>query len=377
MDDAELLPVDEVVDGAIVVVQPPVLALVGAAANQAAAQGVFASFQARKAPHTRRRHQADLHLFRTFLAQAGVATGDLYTEPEAWRGVTWGLVAGFVEWQLQRGYAIGSVNVRLATVKTYCLLALHAGALDHDAYVRIKAVTGYSHKEGRNVDQRRSRTRTGRKKAVAVSLTGAQARQLKRQPADTPQGRRDTLLMCLLLDHGLRVSEIAGLRVDDFDLAAGTMRFYRPKVDLVQTHELSRDTLRAANAYLLINDAPKTGPLLPGSRKNRQLSTEKMQGGRRKAREMDADVAERPPANNGMTAGAINKRVGFLGKQIGLNGLSPHDCRHYWATSASRGGTDIKSLQDAGGWKSPAMPLRYVESTAVANKGVRLVDEEE
>ncbi len=78
-----------------------------------------------------------------------------------------------------------------------------------------------------------------------------------------------------------------------------------------------------------------------------------------------------------MTAGAINKRVGFLGEQIGVHGLSPHDCRHYWATSATRGGTDLKSLQDAGGWKSPAMPLRYVESQAIANKGVRLADERE
>ena len=378
MDNAELRPLEDIVDGEIVVAQPPDLVLAGAVANRAAARSVFAAFQDRKAPHTRRRHQADLQLFRKYLAQAGVATGDLFTEPDAWHGVTWGLVAGFVEWQLQRGYAIGSVNVRLATVKTYCQLALHAGAIDHDAYVRIKAVTGYSHKEGRNVDQRRPTTRTGRKKAAAVSITGPQARQLKRQPNDTPQGRRDALLMCLLLDHGLRVSEIAGLRVEDFDLAAGAMRFYRPKVDLVQTHELSRDTLRAANAYLLINgDAPKTGPLLPGSRKNRQLSTEKMQGGRRKARDIDAGVVDRAPAENGMTAGAINKRVGFLGQTIGLHGLSPHDCRHYWATSASRGGTDIKSLQDAGGWKSPAMPLRYVESQAVANRGVRLAEERE
>src|SRR5918998_2515397 len=289
MDDAELLPADAVIDGEIVVAQPPALAMAGVVADRVAADSVFASFQARKAPHTRRRHQADLQRFQAYLADAGIAAGDLYTDPAAWSGVTWGLVAGFVEWQLQQGYAIGSVNVRLATVKTYCQLALHAGTLNHDAYIRIKAVKGYSHKEGRNVDQRRATTRTGRKKATAVSITGEQARQLKRQPADTPQGRRDALLMCLLLDHGLRVSEIAGLRVEDFDLAAGTVRFYRPKVDLVQTHELSRDTLRAANAYLLINDAPRTGPLLPGSRKNRQLSTEKMQGGRRKAREMDAD----------------------------------------------------------------------------------------
>ena len=142
MGDAEQLPVDDVIDGEIVVAHRPDLVLAGAVANQAAAGSVFATFQARKAPHTRRRHQADLQLFRTYLAQAGVVTGDLYTEPEAWRGVTWGLVAGFVEWQLQQGYAIGSVNVRLATVKTYCQLALHAGAIDHDAYIRIKAVSG-------------------------------------------------------------------------------------------------------------------------------------------------------------------------------------------------------------------------------------------
>jgi len=31
---------------------------------------------------------------------------------------------------------------------------------------------------------------------------------LKQQP-DTPQGRRDPLLMCILLEHGLRYGEIA------------------------------------------------------------------------------------------------------------------------------------------------------------------------
>ncbi len=29
-------------------------------------------------------------------------------------------------------------------------------------------------------------------------------------------------------------------------------------------------------------------------------------------------------------------------------------------------------LQDAGGWNSPAMPLRYVEKAKIANQGVRL-----
>ncbi|MBC8492724.1 MAG: site-specific integrase, partial [Chloroflexi bacterium] len=51
---------------------------------------------------------------------------------------------------------------------------------------------------------------------------------------------------------------------------------------------------------------------------------------------------------------------------------SAHDCRHYWATQAARSGTPIDRLQDAGGWSSPAMPLRYVEAAKIANEGVRL-----
>ncbi len=373
MDNAELLPTNDVVEGEIIVGHANQLAVAGAAANRAASGTVFAAFQSRKAPHTRRRHQADLNLFREYLLEAGVVTGNLYEDAAAWHGVSWGLVAGFVAWQLQRGYAVGSVNVRLYTVKTYCQLALHAGVIDHAEYAQIKAVSGYSHREGLNIDKTRETTRAGRKKASAVSIKPEQARELKRQPTDTPQGRRDALLMCLLLDHGLRVSEIAGLQIEDFNLTEGIVTFYRPKVDLVQTHQLTADTLRAAMGYFLMGGTARSGPLLIGSRKDRKLSTEKMKGGKRKELPPDGDqagTAQEP----GMTIGAINKRVRFLGELIGLRGLSPHDCRHYWATSATRGGTDIKSLQDAGGWKSPSMPMRYVESQAVANKGVKLID---
>ena len=64
--------------------------------------------------------------------------------------------------------------------------------------------------------------------------------------------------------------------------------------------------------------------------------------------------------------------VAQLGEAMGIKGLSPHDCRHFAATDAIRNGTDIKSLQDFGGWNSPAMPLRYAESAKVANSGVKL-----
>jgi integrase len=68
----------------------------------------------------------------------------------------------------------------------------------------------------------------------------------------------------------------------------------------------------------------------------------------------------------------LRTRVGQLGQACGLDHLSPHDCRHYWATAATRAGTPIKALQDAGGWNSPNMPLRYAESAEIANEGVKL-----
>ena len=40
--------------------------------------------------------------------------------------MTWGLVTGFRDWLLTRGYAIGSVNLHLTTLRTYAGLAMQA-----------------------------------------------------------------------------------------------------------------------------------------------------------------------------------------------------------------------------------------------------------
>jgi integrase len=73
-----------------------------------------------------------------------------------------------------------------------------------------------------------------------------------------------------------------------------------------------------------------------------------------------------------MSERAITGRVAELGARIGVQGLSAHDLRHYWATRAARNGTPLDRLQDAGGWNSPAMPMRYIEAAKIANEGVRL-----
>jgi integrase len=333
------------------------LTLAGQVANDIAARSVFIDYQGRKAANTLRRQAADLALFAQYLSAAKLQPGDFGRDPQAWQGITWGLVEGFARWQLAAGYAVASVNVRLATVKSYARLALKAGALNSTEYALITTVKGYSHKESKRVDEQRQaadvETRKGAKKAAAVSITPEQAARLMAQPV-TAQGRRDALLMALLLEHGLRVGEVAGLAVTDFDLKAGTLTFYRSKVDKTQTHKLTPKTLKAARAYFE-QDAPAMGNLWRASASKRE--------GRQAVGTL---------TRQGMSERALTKRVMTLGQVIGISGLSAHDCRHHWATRAARNNTPIDRLQDAGGWNSPAMPLRYVEAAKVANDGVKL-----
>ena len=341
------------------------LELAGQVANRAAVGHVVEEYLSRKARNTIRTQAAALDLFADYLDAGGdvgatmrrfaaaVATwadaeDNWRPDPAAWRGVTWGIVEGFVKWLLNEGYAVTTVNNRLSVVKVYAKLAMKAGVISTNELQLIKAVSGYSGKEAKRIDERRPVDRVGDKKEEHVSLAPADAAALKDQDLGTPQGRRDALLMCLLLDHGLRVSEVAGLQVTDFDLPVGELRFYRPKVDKVQTHRLTADTLRVARAYFAA-DAPAIGRAILASRKGGEL-------------------VSRP-----MSKRAITKRVRYLGQQLlGLQDLSAHDCRHFWATDAARNGTDPFRLQEAGGWSSLAMPRRYVEDAKVANEGVKL-----
>lgn len=343
---------------ALTVTGQDALILLGQMANQYADGNLFEDFNGRKSANTLRSYKADLGSFAAFLAETTsgavqVDADELQSTPDAWKGVTWGLVAAFQRWLLAQGASVGTINRRLAAVKVYAALAGEAGAIDGQDAGRIaNRLHSYTGKAARNIDRERTNagiaTRKGAKKAQHVSLTVDQVAALKTQP-DTPQGRRDALLMCLLLDHGLRVGELALLTVDAFQRDdAGIFRFYRPKVGKEQAHRLTDGARRALVAYLG-NDAPEPGSLLfRQSRKNGKLGS--------------AGITERN----------LSERVRTLGKQIGIENLSAHDCRHSWATRAVAGGTDAFALRDAGGWSSLAMPSRYVESAKIANAGVKL-----
>lgn len=319
------------------------LALAGEVADAYARDQLFSTYHSKKSPHTQLRQQQDLALFSKYLAKAHVSrdASALYMDSLAWQGISAGLVEGFVRWQFASGYAISSINSRLSTIKAHCRLARRAGMISPATLQEILLVTGYSHKEGRNADRGRAQSRRGSKKADTTIINAGHVALLKHQP-DTPIGRRDALLMYLFLELGLRVSEICELRVDKLDLATGTIALYREKVDLEQTHQLSDQALIALMAYLPDLAGTRNGYLFPGYK------------------------------GQSIKVRAVRKRVGILGQRIGVANLSPHDLRHCWATLALKHQTSLDRLQDAGGWSSPAMPLRYANKTSIANEGVKL-----
>lgn len=337
------------------------IAQLGQAANKAAQNGTFDRALSGKSENTRTSYKNDLATWTQFLADAGGdLTGlDFYKQPSSWAGVTHGLVLGFVEWMKQQGFAVASINRKLSCVRVFCAMASQAGVLSPNELALISTVRTIRHGHGLELDKQRDQTRYGKnkskkgktyarsKKAKSIELTAEQAKALKAQP-DTPQGRRDALLMCLLLDHGLRAGEVAALTADNFNLKTGIVTFWRKKVKKEQKHQLTAATLTALHNYINAGDYTGIGPLLRSSLKSGELG------------------------KAGMSEHAVTMRVKKLGEKLSIVGLSAHDCRHYWATSAVKGGSDPFALRQAGGWSSMQTVQRYVSENEIANAGVTL-----
>jgi integrase/recombinase XerC len=301
-------------------------------ANEAARLSAFANYRSRRAQNTLRRQEVELANFGAY-----VGADDLAIDPQAWTGISWGIIESFVKKLLLDSYAVGSVNNHLSTIKTYAKLATKAGTIHPQVHAMIRMVSGYSHKEKRRIDEQREAAdidiRLGDKKAGFLVLSMEQEVLLKYSCNKKPQGLRDRVLLMLLLDLGLRVSEVADLQTDDFNPETGMLEVYRRKTDSTTTFELHNEKLKAMRDYF--DEVKPRGQLLKGSRK----------GGKLKGK---------------MSSRAIRYRVKKMGESIGMDNLSPHDLRHTRATRLA-GIKNMRELMDWFGWNSPVMAARYIE----------------
>lgn len=334
----------------------------GKIANERVRHHIFAEYLQRRADNTLKRQLSGLRLFSEYLgelyqrasADTEAPSGEeLQADPEAWHGVTHGIVQAFLQWQFQKGYAVDTVNVRLSTVRTYTKLAMRAGVIPAEEYARIENINGFSLAEGKRIDSRRERSRVGPQKREAIVLTQSQVARLKRLLSlTTPSNRRDALLIHLLLDHGFRRNEVLDLTIGDFKLDERLVRIYRSKVEKTQRFRLSPDAFAAAQAYLTrdLPDAPPTAPVLRGSTKSGTLR------------------------NSGLSQSGADYIISKRGRQIDVEDLSSHDFRHTWALRQAelveQGRLTLFQFQEMGGWSTLDMARRYVEDARVANEGL-------
>lgn len=333
------------------------LAELGQRANEAANSHIFNEDWIALSENTQNTYVFLLNCFSKFLMELGVdlPVEVMISKPDVWTNVTYGLVRGFQNWMLQNEYAIRTANQALSAVRKYCHLAWQAGYMDEREYLLIKSVQGRVGKQARNIDNSRLKVgkntrRVGSKKAKNTVLNVYQAAVLKYKHSDTPQGRRDKLLMTILLDHGIRASEVSALKIEDIEMESRIINIYRQKTDTTDRHTMTPDSYEAFKSYLE-QDAFESGCLLRNSHKGGRLTTA------------------------GMTPQKVTDRVKRLGKVLlDIDTLSAHDCRHYYATSANAAGSSRNTIQQAGGWKTSVMVDYYIDALEITNDGLKLMD---
>lgn len=308
----------------------------------------FERFNARLSESTKLTYAGSLKMLKAFMNERfNVELGDLQNDAVAWTGMTYNLLLLFQQSLLNAGYSAGATNTRVAGIKTYCRVAHRCGVIPADEYARIRGLAGIPQtrdKQGHLVGSKLK----GARKPEPVFLSAEQMDYIMDHQLDSPNGRRDRVLACLLLEHGLRLGELLLIDIERINLEERTFTFYRPKVKITQTHLMTERTFEAIKRFLKM-DRPNIskGVLLVGSHKQ-QLTIN-------------------PLSRSGTFA-----LVRTFGRMIDCPNLSPHDCRHSWARRAVDAKTDIFALQDGGGWHSPALPARYAEFGKIANINVRL-----
>lgn len=325
--------------------------IIGRIADEKARQRLLATYQESKSPETLRRQKADLTLFQSYLLEKHklmLQPHALYTNVQEWHGITFGLVEGFKEWQKEKGYALTSINVRVATIRIYADIATRSGVISLLAGSAIQGVKGYTKNIARNVDEKRpaeKRRRPEAKKAQPTRITATHLRALKEmlEQDHTYLGYRDMLLMCLLGLQGFRCGEVAMLQVSHVNLEEGKITIYRHKVNKTYVHEMAPATLWAVRRYLVT--VKPAGYLFEG--------------------------VSHSEAVKGLSTRAINLRIRQLGERVGISALSPHDLRHYWTADLFNRETPIEIVKNAGGWSSYTMPEHYRGHVEIANKGVK------
>lgn len=154
--------------------------------------------------------------------------------------------------------------------------------------------------------------------------------------------RRDEAMIRVLLDCGIRVSELCGLTVEGLDLDGG-MAIVRGKGNKVRPVYFSARTARALDRYVRTVRAAHRWSHLPA-----------------------LFLTQR----GALSPDGARERLRIRGEMAGITGLHPHQFRHTFAHDFLVNGGQERDLKRLAGWSSDVMLERYGASAADARAKV-------
>lgn len=230
------------------------------------------------------------------------------------------LIRSYLAWLHEQKYAKTTIARRLAAVRSWCRYLCRQGELPANPADALRG------------------PRRDHKLPHFLTEEHLQ-RLLEAPPAKQPLGLRDRAILETLYSSGLRVSELAGLNLEDIDLDSG-LAIIRGKGKRERLAPLGRFALKAIKHWL---DA-------------RQEILKK------RGRSQEALFLNKNASR--LTPRSIGRLLEKYCAQAGLDPrTSPHTLRHSFATHLLDRGADIRSVQELLGHQSLSTTQIYTHLT--------------
>jgi integrase/recombinase XerD len=155
--------------------------------------------------------------------------------------------------------------------------------------------------------------------------------------APRPTAVRDVAIILVLVDTGLRASELCDLHVRDYDRKTGRLVVWHGKGDKQRSVYVGQIAQRALWRYIQ----------------------------QRKKPEPEAPLFEASRGGGAMNRTTLRKLIERLGERAKVEGATPHRFRHTFAVNFLRNGGSLAALQDLLGHSTMEMVRRYARLAEV------------
>jgi site-specific recombinase XerD len=219
--------------------------------------------------------------------------------------------------QITGAIAIPTLNGRIRAIKNFSKYLEEEALTAEDVFRKLR-----QHKDTKRI--------------VEVLSDEEKKRLIDAVKPDTWVGARMMVILALLIDTGMRVSELAGIEIEDIDYRQSRIKLHG-KGDKYRFVPIGPDTIKCINRWL--------------------------------SRYRDPDAMTRvlllDRYGDGMSATAIQKAVKSLGRRVGIPRIHPHLLRHTFGTDWLIHGGDLFSLQTIMGHSDLDVTKVYVEMSRV------------